>query len=128
MVPGMERGTPCILSGKAGSLYAVICLTEAFFYPIQPRRAAQLPEGGLKPPDPVGMPLALTNPADMRFSTSVLLHSGHSGSVLSVENMIFSNRVLHFLHSNSYMGMPCFSFQNFSGKINRQNLSVKWQI
>ncbi len=107
----------------------VICLTEAFFQPAQPRRAAQVPEGALKPPDPVGIPCARTNPADMRFSTSPLLHSGHSGNVRSPENISFSNRLWHFLHSNSYMGIGFnISFQNFSQTINRQRLSVKCHL
>ena len=107
MIPESEGEPPRVF--LAGSLYATICLTEAFFQTAQPRRAAQVPEGGLKPPAPLGIPCARTKPADMHFSTSPLPHSGHSGRALSVENISFSNRLWHFLHSNSYMGIISIS-------------------
>jgi hypothetical protein len=48
--------------------------------------------GGLNPPEPVGIPLGRTAPADISFSTSPQLHSGQAGGSVSEEKTSCSNR------------------------------------
>ena len=73
------------------------------FHP--PAEEAGEQDGALNPPEPEGIPCALKFPAEMSFVTSLLLHLGHVGTNSSVEKTSFSKWLLHFLHTNSNIGI-----------------------
>ena len=50
-----------------------------------------LQAGWANPPDPLGIPWALTQPADISFSTSAQAHSGHLGAG-SLEDITSSSK------------------------------------
>jgi len=52
----------------------------------------------VNPPDPVGMPLGRTAPADISFSTLAQLQAGQTGGSLSDENVSCSNVWQQALH------------------------------
>ena len=49
--------------------------------------------GGVKPPDPVGIPWGRELPADISFSTSAHSHSGHFGSGSLAERVRYSKQL-----------------------------------
>jgi len=75
---------------------------SCFYIPHPPPDGAQA--GWSKPPEPVGIPLGLTAPADISFSTDALLHLGQTGFGSSDERKSSSNSWQHLLQENSYMG------------------------
>jgi hypothetical protein len=57
-----------------------------------------LQAGPLKPPEPVAMPCARTQPADMSFWTSAQSHWGHFGAGSSLRNVNSSKQWQQALH------------------------------
>ncbi len=73
------------------------------FFP-QPEEMSQNPQpdglhaGAENPPEPVGMPLALMQPADINFSTSAHSHSGHFGGGSLLDKVNSSKQQQQALH------------------------------
>lgn len=82
---------------------AFIPQTEKYRQILQPPDGEQ--EGALNPPDPVGIPFGLEFPADMTFFTSACRHLGQIGAGSLGDKISFSNRWLHFSHTNSKIGI-----------------------
>jgi hypothetical protein len=57
-----------------------------------------LQDGAAKPPDPEGIPWALTQLADINFSTSAQSHCGHLGGGSSAEKVNSSKQLQQALH------------------------------
>lgn len=83
--------------------------------------------GGLKPPEPVGIPWGLTFPAEMSFLTFLAPHLGHSGGGSLGERNSCSNWHSQFSHTYSNMGIgDSLSYQHFfRGSIGKVDSSVK---
>jgi hypothetical protein len=57
-----------------------------------------LQAGALKPPEPLGIPCARMQPADMSFCTSAQPHSGHLGATLAALKVSSSKQWQQALH------------------------------
>ena len=86
------------------------CLKIIYISPNRGKNQAPHPRegehgGGLKPPDPLGMPWARKFPADISFSTLADRHPGHDGAFLSEGKKSSSNSRPHSLQTNSNIGI-----------------------
>jgi hypothetical protein len=64
-----------------------------------------LQDGAANPPDPEGIPWALTQPADISFSTSLHSHSGHLGAGSLADIINSSKQWQQALHWYSKIGI-----------------------